>query len=319
MIVLMESLTITTFLALLGLCMGSFAGATVWRLRGRELLADEADYDRLVMETKQGVRLSNESTELLAELENCRSERMRELVRLRPIVRPVHEDHSRCHHQLAWYDLLPLISWMSTRGRCRYCKKTIGWFEPLMEAGTAAIFVASTILWPVSLTSVTSVGIFGLWLISVVMLVILFAYDFKWFLLPDSIMVPLIIVALLIALIRAVTDAHIINSLFDLAAAIVILSGIYWVLWKISRGVWVGYGDIKLGLALALLLGNWQLAFVALFSANLIGCLLVLPGMAMGKITRLTRVPFGPLLITGGLVALLSGQMIINWYMQIML
>jgi prepilin signal peptidase PulO-like enzyme (type II secretory pathway) len=317
----MEVVTISSILAVLGLCMGSFAGATVWRLRARELANDESEYERLKAASSI-TTLKDDDAEAMKELIAQRSERVRELKQLRPIIKPVQQDHSQClhcHHQLAWHDLLPLVSWLRAGGKCRYCHKTIGRFEPVMELGTAVVFVGSFVLWPVGLYSLSAGLVFGLWLIAAVMLVILFAYDFKWFLLPNVVMFPLIGVSLLIAIIHIAMSGDIIGNIASLGGAIIILSGLYWVLWKVSRGAWVGYGDIKLGLALALLLGNWQLAFVALFSANLVGCLLVLPGMAAGKITRMTRVPFGPLLITGGIIALLGGQTAIDWYMRTML
>ena len=78
--------------------------------------------------------------------------------------------------------------------------------------------------------------------------------------------------------------------------------------------MWVGFGDVKLGLALALLLADWRLAFLALFLANLIGCLIVIPGMVTQKITRQTRIPFGPLMIVGAVLALFFGDTLLNWY-----
>jgi prepilin signal peptidase PulO-like enzyme (type II secretory pathway) len=93
-----------------------------------------------------------------------------------------------------------------------------------------------------------------------------------------------------------------------------ILSGVYLVLYWISKGKWIGFGDIKLGLGLALLLADFRLAFIALFAANLIGCLAVLPPMIAGKLKRDSHVPFGPLLIAGAIVAQLAGVYLFEWY-----
>jgi len=78
--------------------------------------------------------------------------------------------------------------------------------------------------------------------------------------------------------------------------------------------MWIGFGDIKLGLGLALLLADWRLAFIALFAANLIGCLIVLPAMAMKKLKRNSHVPFGPLLIAGFVIAGLAGNYLMSLY-----
>lgn len=288
---LMEQFVIILVLIVLGLCMGSFAGATVWRLRARQLVEDKAageEYDK--KEYKKLLPLTK------ASLANDRS-------------RCLH-----CGHTLAWYDLLPLVSWLSTGGKCRYCKRRIGWFEPLMELGMAAAFVLLYLLWPYGFDMPIAVAYFITWLVAVVLLGILFAYDLKWFILPNKIVFPLIGIAAVASTIFLVMVGGGWMTVFSIAGAVVILSGLYLLLWVISKGQWIGFGDIKLGLALALLLANWELAFIALFAANFIGCLIVIPGMLSGKMTRTTRVPFGPLLVIGTLVAFLFGAPIVSWY-----
>lgn len=292
----MDQLFVVGVLALLGLGMGSFAGATVWRLRARQLVEDKA----------VGGRVSAQ-----------------ELKRLRPLTKVTFStDRSRClhcHHVLAWHDLIPLVSWLSTSGKCRYCHAKIGWFEPLIEIGVAIVFVSSYLLWPVPIDSPLLITQFLLWLAGVVALAILFAYDLKWYLLPNTVMFPLIFLATVYAVISLMLAPHFGEGILTLCFAISILSGLYLVLWLVSKGRWIGFGDVKLGLALALFLANWELAFVALFAANFLGCLLVLPGFLLGKVTRGTRVPFGPLLIVGGIVAMLIGDHVVDWYTTILL
>ena len=105
----------------------------------------------------------------------------------------------------------------------------------------------------------------------------------------------------------------------SLLGSVVILSGIYLLLYLFSKyhygeeKTWVGFGDVKLGLGLALFLGNWLLAFAALFAANLIGTLLVLPSMLKGKLQATSRICFGPLLIVGFLLAWFFSQQILAW------
>ncbi len=288
---LMEYLLVGAILAILGLVMGSFAGATVWRLRAVQLKQEKT----------AGEKVSAKEFDTLAPLteKTFMSDRSQCL---------------HCGHVLKWYDLIPLVSGLSTKGRCRYCKKSIGWFEPTIELGTALVFILSFVFWPNGLSGAVEITTFCFWLIALVMLVILFAYDLKWFLLPNYVVFPLIAVGVIVALIGLLTSSDILGYLVGLLISVGILSGLYLLLWFVSKGTWVGFGDVKLGLGLALLLGQWQLAFVALFAANIIGCLIVLPGMLSGKITRKTRVPLGPLLIVGCIIAMLFGHTIINWY-----
>jgi leader peptidase (prepilin peptidase)/N-methyltransferase len=292
----MEQLLFCAVLAVFGLCMGSFAGAQVWRLRARQLKTDKAEGEKVdAKEYKQLLPLT-ETTAV--------------------------KDRSRClhcGHTLAWYDLLPLVSWASTKGKCRYCHAKIGWFEPLMELGVALFFVGSYLLWPLELHTALQTSEFIAWLIAGVLLAILFAYDLRWFLLPNVIVFPLIAVAAVMAMLRLTMTFDLPGALLSLFIAVVLLSGLYLVLWFTSKGKWIGFGDVKLGLALALLLGDWQLAFIALFAANLIGCVIVIPGLLSGKMTRGTRVPFGPLLIAGCVIAMLLGERILSLYFSVLL
>ena len=295
MIEAMNALGVVLVLAIFGLALGSFAGAMVWRLRARQLAEDK----------KIGEKVSTQ-----------------EFKKLKPLMKTsFSSDRSQClhcHHQLTWYDLLPLLSWLSTGGKCRYCKAKIGWFEPLMELGLGSLFVLSYLLWPVPFDSPLVVFQFGLWLCACVCLTILFAYDLRWFLLPNNVMFPLIALAATYALAEVLTTPTPV-TVISLSVAGMILSGLYLALWIVSKGRWVGFGDVKLGLGLALFLIDWRLAFVALFVANILGCLLVLPGLISGNLTRSTRVPFGPLMIVGGVVAMLVGEHIVNWYMTLLI
>jgi prepilin signal peptidase PulO-like enzyme (type II secretory pathway) len=287
----MDEILIYGVLVIFGLMFGSFAGASVWRLRARQLVEDKADGEKV-----DG----------------------KEYKKLLPLTKAnVRDDRSRClncNHTLAWYDLIPLVSWVSLGGKCRYCRTNIGWFEPVMEISLAAFFVASYALWPMSLDTMTEVVRFSLWLVAGILLTILFVYDLKWYLLPNTIVFPLIGVGAAMSGVAIFTSPDVGQSLLSVAGSVMILSGLYYILHKVSHGQWVGFGDVKLGLALALILADWKLAFITLFGANLLGCLIVIPGMLTGKLTRTTRVPFGPLLIAGAVLAMLGGPWLLEAY-----
>jgi prepilin signal peptidase PulO-like enzyme (type II secretory pathway) len=283
-------------IAFVGLIFGSFAGAQVWRLRGKQLIEDKRvgePYDK------------------------------NELQRLAPLATKSGEmDRSRClqcHHTLAWYDLLPLVSWLSTGGRCRYCTRFIGWFEPLIELGMAALFFASTMIFLPQITSVMDGIQLGIWLVVCILLVILLAYDAKWFLLPDSINFSLMALAVGYAITTLYQQHFSTESFMSLAGALAILPGLYAALYYYSRGAWVGFGDVKLCIGLALFVGRWDLAFLALFLANCLGALTTLPLLATKKLTRKMQIPFGPFLIIGTIIAVLYGKFIIDWYMSVSL
>lgn len=292
----MDKVFIVVSLFIIGSALGSFAGAQVWRLRARQLVLDK----------KAGEKVSD-----------------KEYKRLLPLTKKsIFSDHSidlDTGKRLPWYDLIPVLSWLLLRGRSRFSGKPIGYFEFLIELGVGVFFVASYLLWPESLSSALHITQFVLWLLAGVSLAILFAYDAKWFLLPDRITLTFIILGLLYAGSHIVFSSVPFGMLLSLAGSLVILSGLYLVLYVFSRGKWIGFGDIKLGVGLALFVIDWRLAFIALFLANLYGTLLVLPGLISGKLKRSTHVPFGPLLILGMVSAVLFGNNILNWYMSIIL
>jgi len=307
-------------IGLLGLVLGSFAGATVWRLRARQLTEEADELDRLSALKKAGHDLSGDDAENFTYLAECKGQRRAELKRLGQLSgAKMSQDRSRClecGHTLGMRDLVPLFSWLSTRGKCRYCGKRIGRFEPAIELGTATTFLLFGYFW-ISTFGLSPIGILllVLWLAALTMLVILFVYDLRWFLLPDRVMFPLIGLSAVIALVTLVSTASLTGSaLASLVASTGILGGLYFVLWFISKGRWVGFGDVKLGLALGLLIMDWRLAFLTLFLANLIGTLAVLPGLITKKMTRTTQVPFGPLLIIGFFISLVFGPAIIVGY-----
>lgn len=284
--------TIYLALTLIGLCLGSFAGATVWRLRARQLAFDKKHkepYDR------------------------------KEFTRLKKLLdKGVLTDRSRCLHcsyELKWYDLIPAVSWLSLGGKCRKCRHPIGKFELFMELGVAAFFVLSYTFWPGGLNDTLQIVHFTLWLVAGVVMAVLFAYDLKWFLLPDSCTIALAAIGLSIVGVSAAESQDLVGTLLAAVGAVAVLAGLYAVLYFVSKGRWVGFGDVKLGVGLGLLLLDWQLAIVALFLANLIGCLIVIPLLITKKLKRDSHVPFGPMLIGGTVLAWFIGWPILEAYL----
>jgi leader peptidase (prepilin peptidase)/N-methyltransferase len=287
----MDKLVIYLALVLIGLCFGSFAGAMVWRLRARQLVEDKAAGEPV---------------------------NAKELARLEKLTKKdALHDHSQClycSYTLRWYDLIPLFSWLSLGGKCRNCRHKIGRMEPLIELGVAVFFVISYTFWPYGLTTTLEIARLMIWLAAGVSLAILFVYDLKWFLLPDRINFTLIGLGAVTSAIAVIEAKDHIATILSIVTAAIILSGLYFVLYVISKGRWIGFGDIKLGLGLALLLADWRLAFIALFAANLIGCLIVIPGMIRGNLKRDSHISFGPLLILGTVVAQFVGLYLIGTY-----
>lgn len=217
-----------------------------------------------------------------------------------------------CSHKLGPLDLVPIFSWLWLRGRCRYCQQPIGWTTFLLEVGLAVLFVVSYMFWPLGFTALAAQVSFGIWLCYLVLLAALFVYDMKWLLLPDKIVFVLIALGLIDAVLRvSLVSGE--NYLLYTLGGVVPVAGLYGLLYMVSKGRWVGFGDVKLGIFIGVVLG-WQKALLVLFLANILGFLFVVPGLLSQKLKRTSKVPFGPFLILGFLIAGLWGDLLINWY-----
>ncbi|MFZ1243140.1 MAG: prepilin peptidase [Candidatus Saccharimonas sp.] len=275
-------------LVILGAVLGSFAGAQVWRLRARQLEEDKnagESYDK------------------------------KEYARLKILIgRKQKDDRSlclHCKHTLAWYDLIPIVSWLATKGKCRYCKRSIGYFEPTMEIVMALFSIVSYILWPWDISGTWP--LFIVWMVAGVTLLIMAAYDAKWQLLPDIANYAFIGLSVAFILLRVYFVGDV--STLSLVGSLAMLAGLYLALFMISRGAWIGFGDVKLCIGLALFLADWKLAFLALFLANLLGCFMVIPGLLSKKLTASSQVAFGPLLMAGMVISFLLGSYILELLM----
>lgn len=222
---------------------------------------------------------------------------------------------THCHHALAWYDLLPVVSWVLLKGRCRYCKKRIE-DTPLAELVTAGLFVISYMAWPYGFEASGTV-LFVLWLLSLVILVALALYDWKWMLLPDKLTFPLIGIGAVMSMVRYAWVEQLIwhQALLEIALGLASIAGLYALLYAASKGAWVGFGDVKLAVFIGLVL-SWQQGLLAVFLANFFALLVVLPGLFSKKVKTTSRVPFGPFLILGCIVAFLWGSALLEWYLK---
>lgn len=221
---------------------------------------------------------------------------------------------THCHHILAWYDLIPVISWLTLRGKCRYCRKPID-DSPIVELAVAVVFGLSYAFWPLGF-STAGVTLLVLWLFALVLLAALFVYDLRWMLLPNKLMFPLIGTGVLWAIVRY----GFLEGLPPLAAGeeviygLLSVAGIYACIYFVSKGEWIGFGDVKLGIFMGLVLG-WQQGLLALVLANVIALVVVLPGLLTKKLKKTARIPFGPFLILATIIAFLFGSYLLNWYM----
>ena len=216
-----------------------------------------------------------------------------------------------CGHTLSAKDLVPLISWAILKARCRYCRKPISWQYPVIELAMALAFV---ICYLVSGIADLQSAMFDLrlasWLLFSVFLMIVFVYDARHYLILDSVIIPASISALVLNLILG-------YSWQNLLLGVVIASGFFALQFFVSRGKWIGFGDVKLGVFLGLMLG-WPNILAGLFLAYILGSIVGIGLILSKKKEWGGQVPFGTFLALASFIAMLYGQQLIDWYLRLL-
>lgn len=198
-----------------------------------------------------------------------------------------------CRHQLAWYDLVPVLSFIWQQGRCRYCRHSISVQYPVVE--TLGGLLLLIIFWPLPASAAALLG-GSLQFIIICLLLVLFLIDLRTFLLPDYYIVLLSVVVLW----RQTTWPLPPMSVYW---GVVATAGFLLLLWVGTKGQGLGLGDVKLMVPLGLLFGVGGAIFL-LFAAFVVGGAVGAYLLLTGKATPKTAVPFGPYL-AGMAIALL--------------
>jgi len=225
-----------------------------------------------------------------------------------------------CKHKLSWQDLIPVFSFLILRGKCRYCGKRISWQYPLVEIATALLFL---LIFNFQFSIFNKFSIFNfqtlfnlcfLFIVSC-FLIVIFVYDLKHYIIPDRVIYPAIIIALIFNFQFLIFNLQF--SIFNELILSAFGAALFFLLIVLlSRGKWMGIGDIKLAFFMGLFLGSPNI-LVALFLAFLIGAIIGVWLILAKRKTLKSEVPFGPFLVTGTFIALFWGQKIIQWYLNL--
>ena len=221
----------------------------------------------------------------------------------------------KCKKQIAWYDNIPLLSFIILKGKCRYCKKFISWQYPIVELITGLLFVVAFINNFQIISNFQFLNIspnlllFTLrdWFLICVMIII-FIYDLRWYLILDIVSLPACLIVFLFNLFlgfswQNLLIAGIIGCSFFLSQFI------------ISKGKWIGGGDIRLGLLMGLALG-WPNVLVAILIGYFIGSFVGVGLIVFGKKKWSSQVPLGVFLSTATVITLFWGEVIAQWYLS---
>ncbi|MBM4177582.1 prepilin peptidase, partial [Candidatus Gribaldobacteria bacterium] len=159
----------------------------------------------------------------------------------------------KCHHSLRWFDLFPVISFFFLKGKCRYCSKKISWQYPTVEIATGLLFL---LIFNFQFSMINEFSIFNqflvlfFWFIIWSLLLVIFVYDLKHYIIPDKVLVPFLGFILFFRILpffgnwklEIGNSRPLLNGLF-LACFV---SFIFFLIWLASKGRAMGFGDVKL-------------------------------------------------------------------------
>jgi leader peptidase (prepilin peptidase)/N-methyltransferase len=218
----------------------------------------------------------------------------------RSLVRPGSACMS-CSAPIAWYDNVPLVSYLVLRGKCRSCGVRIGWIYPAVELVSAVLVAACVLDFGLTMEAATAAFF-------CCVLVAISAVDLEHRIVPDRIVLPATLVVLTAQTIRDPSPEWFIAAF---CAALFLFLAV------LAYPAGMGMGDVKLALLMGAALG--KLVAVALMLGMIAA---LIPGIYLiarhGQAARKMGIPFAPFLALGSIIALFAGDFLLDWYLGIL-
>ncbi|MBL7022368.1 prepilin peptidase [Patescibacteria group bacterium] len=213
---------------------------------------------------------------------------------------------THCQRQLKAKDLVPLFSWLALKGKCRFCNDKISWQYPAVEFITALLFIIGYLILVTDFSTFIILN-YIFYLIAISFLIVIFVFDHLHQLILDKVTIPLMVIAIIfIFVLRLNWTEHVLAG----------IAGGAWFGWQyiLSKGKWIGGGDIRLGIIMGLLLG-FPGVIVALFLAYILGAIVGVYLLATKKRDRGSQIAFGTFLSLSTVVTWLCGDQLLDWYL----
>lgn len=204
-----------------------------------------------------------------------------------------------CGKQIKWYDLVPLVSFLILRGRCRYCKAKLSWQYPAVEALNGILYGIIVLVNGFNITSI-------LYCLATSALLALSIIDWRTYEIPPSFNIFIGI----LGIIRLILD---LPHWYNYVIGFVSVSGFLLLIFLVTKGRGIGFGDVKLMAAAGLLLG-WKLIILSLGLGCVLGSIIHITLMYVKDKDRVLA--FGPYLSLGIFISMLYGEQIIEWYLH---
>lgn len=222
----------------------------------------------------------------------------------------------KCKKLIAWYDNIPLLSYFVLGGKCRSCKTPLSLSHPVIEGLTGALFI----WWYLAgffffkLTQQPFVFLQPLfWLMVGIILLAIVIIDLREMIIPDTAVALLFVLVILYRLSLTSSGVMEVGDLYLSLLSMLGAGVFFFLIWFVTKGKGMGFGDVKLAFPLGLLLG-WPQVLVWIFASFLIGAVVGIALLLFHKAKMKTAVPFGPFLVAGTLVSLIWGDQLFHWY-----
>ena len=220
----------------------------------------------------------------------------------RSLVRPP-SSCPKCHREIAWYDNVPVVSWLLLKGKCRWCGEPISPQYITIELLVALLWLTSALLYGPTPRMIEGC-LLGTNLLGIAII------DARHYVIPDELSYGGLVIGLVLALFGGATGF--LNALIGAAVGWALLWVVRTVGGYLLKQEAMGWGDVKM-LAMIGAFVEWKGVLMTVFLGALAGSLIFLPLQLMGK-KRL--VPFGVFLAVGGVVTFVFRDSILSWYLQ---
>lgn len=207
-----------------------------------------------------------------------------------------------CHNKIKRYDLIPVISWIILKGRCRHCKEKISIRYPIIELTAAFIFLLVYMKYGISIFSLKYIVLISL-------LIVIGIIDFDTTDVYDS----TILTGLIFGTVFAITAYFLKSDVLSLVFGALLGGGTIAVIILLTNGM--GLGDAEICLICGIFLGV-KLTIVMLFLSFLIGGVTAVILLALKLKSTKDYIPFGPVIAVAGIITVFFGQNILNYYMS---
>ena len=225
-----------------------------------------------------------------------------------------------CGKILTWRELIPVVSFLIQKGKCRNCGSRISWQYPVVEFVTGVVFFLTGLsIWHVEL----GIRNYELWnLISILFLFIAWSlliaisvYDIRHKIIPNQLVYPFILFSFFFPILHSASWRidFIIQDVISHIFAGITAFAFFASLWFFSRGRWMGFGDAKLALGIGFLLGPW-LTTLAVLLSFWIGTFMAVPLVLFWGKGLKTQIPFGPFLAAGAFISWYAGEALLAAY-----